>query len=125
MVSSHILPELADICNKIGIIDRGVMSVSAEVSEVMKRVREKTVLHIGVRGDQAQARKLIESNELIESVTDGDGYLVATLRDTDSDYSDLPKVLLDNGLGLTLFCEEEINLESAFMALTKGTGDSF
>ena len=49
IVSSHILPELADICNKIGIIDRGVMSVNAEVAEVMKRVRQRTVLHIEVK----------------------------------------------------------------------------
>ena len=28
IVSSHILPELADVCNKIGIIDRGVMTVN-------------------------------------------------------------------------------------------------
>ena len=35
MVSSHILPELADICNKVGIIERGVLLVSADVSDVM------------------------------------------------------------------------------------------
>ena len=29
MVSSHILPELADICNKVGIIERGVLLVNA------------------------------------------------------------------------------------------------
>ena len=39
MVSSHILPELADICNKIGIIERGELLVNGEVTEVMKRVR--------------------------------------------------------------------------------------
>jgi ABC-2 type transport system ATP-binding protein len=48
MVSSHILPELADICNKVGIIDRGVMSVNATVSDVMKQVRQRIVLHIEV-----------------------------------------------------------------------------
>jgi ABC-2 type transport system ATP-binding protein len=38
IVSSHILPELADICNKVGIIDRGVMTVNASVADVMKQV---------------------------------------------------------------------------------------
>ena len=46
-----ILPELADICNKIGIIDRGVMKPCALVADVMKQVRRQTVLHIGVRND--------------------------------------------------------------------------
>ena len=32
LVSSHILPELADICNKIGIIEQGVLSSTARSS---------------------------------------------------------------------------------------------
>ena len=48
IVSSHILPELADICNKIGIIDRGVMNVSGAVTDVMKRLRQNIVLIVRV-----------------------------------------------------------------------------
>ncbi|MCR9116111.1 MAG: ABC transporter ATP-binding protein, partial [bacterium] len=51
IVSSHILPELADICNKVGIIDRGVIEVNADVEEVKKKVREKTILQIQVVND--------------------------------------------------------------------------
>ncbi len=47
MVSSHILPELADICNKIGIIERGELLVNADVADVMKQVRRQTVLNVG------------------------------------------------------------------------------
>lgn len=125
VVSSHILPELADICNKIGIIDRGVMSVCAEVSEVMKQVRERTVLHIGVKKDQDRAIAVLKEQEIVDSVNEGDGHLVVALKTADADYSSLASVLLDKGLGLTLLREEEINLESAFMALTTGTGDNF
>ena len=125
VVSSHILPELADICNKIGVIDRGVMRASAEVSEVMKQVRQKTILYVGVQSDQQNAEKVLKSHEMVETVSEGDGHLVVTLNSTDVDYSVLPAVLIENGLRLTLFREEEINLESAFMALTKGTGANF
>ncbi|HAL13128.1 MAG TPA: multidrug ABC transporter ATP-binding protein, partial [Planctomycetaceae bacterium] len=48
VVSSHILPELADICNKIGIIDRGVMTVNSDVADVMQQIRRKIGLHIRV-----------------------------------------------------------------------------
>ena len=74
IVSSHILPELYDICNKVGIIDRGVMSISAEVSELMKQVRDRIVLHVGV-DDEARATKLLEGLELVDSVRVGDGHL--------------------------------------------------
>src|SRR5436305_7324000 len=48
MVSSHILPELADICNKIGIIEKGELLVNSDVAEVMRRVRQRTVLSVQV-----------------------------------------------------------------------------
>ena len=125
IVSSHILPELADVCNKIGIIDRGVMNISAEVTEVIKQVRDQIILHIGVSQDQDRAGELLESYPDIDSVTRGDGFLIVTMKKGCEDYSNLPTFLIENGFKLILFREEEVNLESAFMALTKGTGANF
>ena len=122
VVSSHILPELADICNKVGIISLGVMTVNAEVSEVMKQVRQQTVLNISVKGDSEAAAKLLEQSDSADSVEIKNGELVVTLKKGIEDYSDLPSALVEAGHKLTLFREEEVNLESAFMALTKGTG---
>src|ERR671932_1502037 len=48
MVSSHILPELADICNKIGIIEQGVLHYNGSVVEVMRQVRSDVVLNVAV-----------------------------------------------------------------------------
>jgi ABC-2 type transport system ATP-binding protein len=45
-----------------------------------------------------------------------------TLRDYDADYSSLSTLLVNNGIAIRRFSEEEINLESAFMAFTKGAG---
>ena len=122
IVSSHILPELADICNKIGIIDKGELKISAEVTDVMKQVREKTVLFVDVVKDRDGAIALLKKNELVESVEMGDGHLVATLTKRVEDYSELANELVSGGFGITQFREEEVSLESAFMALTKGAG---
>ena len=122
VVSSHILPELADICNKIGIIDKGILQVSAEVTDVMKQVREKTVLFVNVVNDPTGASDVLRKNSLVESVEEGDGHLVVTLNDRIEDYSTLAKDLVEAGFGITQFREEEVSLESAFMALTKGAG---
>jgi ABC-2 type transport system ATP-binding protein len=120
MVSSHILPELADICNKVGIIERGVLQVNAEVAEVMKQVRRQMVLNIGVADNAEVAAKLLEGHELVERVEAGDKYLTVTLANGRTDYSDLATLLVTAGHKLTLLREEELNLETAFMALTKG-----
>jgi ABC-2 type transport system ATP-binding protein len=120
MVSSHILPELADICNKIGIIERGELIVNATVADVMKQVRRQTVLNIGVAGDRDAAARLLEGHDLVDRVDPGDKYLTVTLTDGQQDYSDLATLLVSAGHKLTLLREEELNLETAFMALTKG-----
>ena len=120
MVSSHILPELADICNKIGIIERGELIVNANVDEVMRQVRQHTIIDIAVVGDRDAAAGLLQSHEIVSGVEEGDGYLRVILADRDSDYSQLATALITAGHKLTMFREEEINLETAFMELTKG-----
>ena len=120
MVSSHILPELADICNKVGILERGKLLKCATVADVMKQVRQRTLLNVAVATDPDAAAKLLEGHDLVESVEVRDGQLLVTLAENVQDYSHLPTVLIEAGHKLTLFKEEEINLETAFMALTKG-----
>ncbi|MGA2059314.1 MAG: ABC transporter ATP-binding protein [Thermoguttaceae bacterium] len=120
MVSSHILPELADICNKVGIIERGELLVNANVSDVMKQVRQRTLLAVEVIGDNEGAAKLLGQSNLVESVDIRDGKIFVTLKENVEDYCELATVLVEAGYKLKLFKEDEINLETAFMALTKG-----
>jgi ABC-2 type transport system ATP-binding protein len=120
MVSSHILPELADMCNKIGIIERGELLVNARVDDVMKQVRRQVVLWIGVSADLERAAKLLSQHQSVETVEPRDNLLYVTLKEGVTDYTDLPTMLVSHSLKLTLFREEELNLETAFMKLTKG-----
>ncbi|MCH2114087.1 MAG: ABC transporter ATP-binding protein [Pirellulales bacterium] len=120
MVSSHILPELADVCNKIGIIEQGVLKHNAEVNEVMRQVRQQMVLQIEVVGDRDTSIRILEDHDLVDSVEIGEEGLRVTLLAGDHDYSQLASALVEKGLAIKRFCEEEINLETAFMTLTKG-----
>ena len=120
IVSSHILPELADICNKIGIIDKGVMTHNAEVSAVLRQVRENIVLHIQVLDRIDDAANLLAQQAIVEDVQVNHQQIITTLKKETQDYSDLPTLLIHKGFRIKSFSEEEVNLESAFMALTKG-----
>jgi ABC-2 type transport system ATP-binding protein len=120
LVSSHILPELADICNKIGIIEQGVLLVNGAVTDVMKQVRTDIVLNIGVADRTTEAANFLESQPEVESVEDKNGVLVVKLGAGVSKYSVLAQRLIQEGYELELFKEDEINLETAFMHLTKG-----
>jgi ABC-2 type transport system ATP-binding protein len=126
MVSSHILPELADICNKVGIIERGELLVNADVAEVMRKVRDHMVIHVEVTDRTEEAAKLLEQHPAVGNVeisaVSGKQNIRLSLKNDQSldDYSDLPTLLVQNGFKIRSFKEDEINLETAFMTLTKG-----
>jgi ABC-2 type transport system ATP-binding protein len=120
LVSSHILPELADICNKIGIIEQGCLLVNGEVTEVMKQVRTDIVLNIHVSDRLTDAANFLEHQPEVETVDDKNGVLIVKLNEGIHQYGFLANRLIEQGFDLTLFKEDEINLETAFMHLTKG-----
>ncbi len=120
IVSSHILPELADICTRVGIIEKGQMIVDASVEEVMRRARQRILLQIRVKERTEEAARLLESHDGVEAVDIKNGVIEVTLKQEVEDYSFIPTVLIEAGFQMTLFREEEVNLETAFMQLTQG-----
>ena len=123
IVSSHILPELADVCNKIGIIDKGELKQNATKAEVIAMVREHTVLNVRPQKEEdlQTIAATLDGDPLVENCEMGDGQVRVVLRRDVEDYSSLPAKLFSEGIRLREFSEEELDLESAFMALTKGT----
>lgn len=120
IVSSHILPELADVCTRVGIIEKGNLLVDGYVDEVMRKARQTTLLHVRVKGDADAAASLLESADIVDSVTMRGAVIDVMLKPNEEDYTPLPAMLLSEGFGLIEFREEEVNLETAFMELTKG-----
>ncbi len=124
IVSSHILPELADVCNKVGIIDSGKMIACDDVASIIKRVSPNTTLLIDLvkPQDSAKAIDTISAVPMVDHVAVDGAKLKVTLKPGVEDYSSLSMLLATQGIPFTKFAAEEINLESAFMAFTKGAG---
>ena len=120
IVSSHILPELADVCTRVGMIEKGHLIVDGHVDEVMRKARRSILLLIRVKDRTEAAAALLEQHDGVQSLEIKNGTIFATLNSDVLDYSELPTLLLESGFKLTLFREEEVNLETAFMELTKG-----
>jgi ABC-2 type transport system ATP-binding protein len=122
LVSSHILPELADICNKIGIIERGKLLFDGDVQSAIRQVRQHTVMDVQVaNGLGPAARDLLQGNpEVLKVELKEDETLLVTLNDGVHDGSFIADVLVKNGYRLKLLREEEIDLEDVFMGITKG-----
>lgn len=132
LISSHILHELAELCNVVGIIERGQLLYSGSVAEILRRAKVGQVVHIAVDQRLEQAAELIATVPGVDKVriVAGDGTAagggngrilhVEYNQGSGRSYTDLPNILINNGYRLTQFSEEPVNLETAFMRLTKG-----
>src|SRR5262245_42598110 len=113
LVSSHILPELADICNKIGIIEKGELYFDGDVEAAIRKVRKGTVMSVALADGQGQlARPLLEEHPDVARVEPReDGTMQVTLNGDTRDGSFIADLLVKNGFRLKMLKEEEIDLE--------------
>src|SRR5580693_6115428 len=94
LISSHILPELADLCNKVGIIEQGELIYSGPVSDIVRQARAGTVVQVGVVRAPEQAAALLAQHPDVDSVSPNNGFLQVALKTGISDYTFIPTQLM-------------------------------
>ncbi len=120
LISSHILPELADLCNTVGIIEQGELLYSGPVADILRRVKSGRILQVAVSSNSQLAQGLLSGDPRVAGITSLDGMLKVVVNEDVQDVSFLAEMLVKNGFRVTMLKEEEVNLETAFMRLTKG-----
>ncbi len=120
IISSHILHELAELCTTVGIIEQGQLLYHGSISEIIRKVKTGTKINIRVTEQQDLAALLLQRTKGIKGVEQVDGQLIVELEKQTHDFSPLAKLLMENNFRIREIKEEEVNLETAFMRLTKG-----
>jgi ABC-2 type transport system ATP-binding protein len=120
IISSHILHELAELCTTVGIIERGELQLKEPISEIIRRVKTGTTLHIRVTEQMDLAALLLQRTRGVRSVDQQNGRLIVELEKQTHDFTGIAQALLSNNFKINEIKEEEVNLETAFMRLTKG-----
>ncbi len=120
IISSHILHELAELCTTIGIIEHGELLFHGPISEVLARAKMGTRVHVRVTEQQELAATLLSRLPGVKSVAQNDGRIVLELENESNDFNAIAAALIKNNFKLREIKEEEVNLETAFMRLTKG-----
>jgi ABC-2 type transport system ATP-binding protein len=120
LISSHILPELAEMCTSIGVIERGELMFQGPIDEIIRRAQHSNRVEIRVASGQDRAAGILGNLPGVRAVHTANGRLVVELEKETSDYSFLARALLEHHLPLREIREEQIDLETAFMRLTKG-----
>lgn len=121
LVSSHILPELADFCDSIGIIEKGRLIVAGDVNTIMEEVTGGKVLEIRLLdGDAPKALEVMSGVKSVADVEQADGVLRVFFAGTLSDQCALLKQLVNADVKVISFSEQAADLEDIFMKVTKG-----
>jgi ABC-2 type transport system ATP-binding protein len=120
IISSHILHELAELCTTVGIIEQGELLFHGTIAEILKQVKTGTKVHVRVAEQQDLAAQLLRRTRGVKQVEQNDGRLLVELEHQTHDFTGLVKLLITNNFKIREIKEEEVNLETAFMRLTKG-----
>ena len=118
IISSHILPELTELCTMIGIIDHGRMRATGTVQDVIRRLSADRRLRITVVGDKAPALAILEPLEAVRHVDIANGTIEATYEGDDSTAADILQALTAGGIKVSAFSQVDGGLEEAFMRAT-------
>jgi len=122
LISSHILPELAEMCDEIGVIDNGKLIAHGNVSSIQAQLQGEKRIVIKVTDRVNEVRAFLEEDPLISSidVIDNRMEIAFNYRGTDADQVALLKKAMLANLPIYALSEEEKDLEDVFMAITKG-----
>ena len=127
LVSSHILPELAEMCTSVGIIDRGRLLRAGSIRDIEVSLRAGAVLQVDVLGDEATiaaAEAWLSNAPHVGDVLHGDVAMGLATRleipfDGDgNDQAELLRSLIAAGYRVTGFHQATSDLEEIFLKVT-------
>jgi ABC-2 type transport system ATP-binding protein len=118
VISSHILPELTELCTMIGIIDQGRMRATGPVQDVIRQLTSGRRLRISVLGQKEEAAALLKALPAIQEVVMVNGAIEAQYDGDDAAAAGILQALTAAGIKVSAFSQLEGGLEDAFMKAT-------
>lgn len=122
VISSHILPELADMCDTIGIMQKGKLIMHGTVEDIQLKAMHAQPLHVRVLEDKEKAVRILKEDPHTQRVSLREDYLVADYTGDDLDTAHLLQRLLKEDILIESYYKEKGNLETLFLELTSDQG---
>jgi ABC-2 type transport system ATP-binding protein len=124
VISSHILPELEELCTSVAIVDHGQVLAQGRVSDIEKRLRYGAVLRVRVLGDgeaieAARQHFAAEARVASASILD-DGQIELGFRGDDDESAALLARAVAEGIRVASFARAASDLEELFLQVTSG-----
>ena len=117
-ISSHILPELAEMCDSVTIIDKGKILASGDLSSISKTLRPRRTLAVRALCDPDRLEQaLMETPDVLDVFRTAEGFRF-TCDCGDLQISSILKYLLSSGIPVYEYKLLHENLEDLFMEIT-------
>ena len=120
IVSSHILPELAEMCSEIGIIDHGQLVTQGTVNEIMNKIHKKRIVRVKTSSAKDTLIRLLKEQTKVGEITENADNIEFVFNGNDNDLTSILRNIIMNGIPVFSFGEAEGNLEEIFMTVTGG-----
>lgn len=120
IISSHILPELAEMCTEIGIIDKGKLSAEGTVNHIMQQLTKKRIINVKPFENNEKLVKLLSEKPFISEIIENTDDVEFAFDGDDKELSLLLKNIITEDIPVISFKEKEGNLEEIFMQITGG-----
>jgi ABC-2 type transport system ATP-binding protein len=119
-ISSHILSELADCCDSIGIMERGELLASGPIQQILRGLETNRIIEIVVKHNPEDAERWLTHHPKVNGVGRDDGTLRFEFTGSDDELADLSDELWQKRHKPVWVRENRPSLEEVFMRITKG-----
>jgi len=120
MISSHILSELEEMCDQVGIIEHGKLVFQGTIEDIRSRMGVSSKLRVRVAADPARAAEVLMALPAVREVTQQGDQLLVILQDGQTANALIARTLVQHEFDLVSLVPEQIKLDEAFLQLTKG-----
>ncbi|HEX2971972.1 MAG TPA: ABC transporter ATP-binding protein [Tepidisphaeraceae bacterium] len=117
LVSSHILSELDEFCNKLGIIERGKLIVSGTREDLMARAQAHPVICVQVVDEPERAMAVLKTDPRVDRVEMAGLELLVTLHDPEMHHHFLIEQLVAGNVQVHSVAPRQLKLEDVFRRL--------
>ena len=128
LISSHILPELSEMCDSLTIIDHGSLVFSGTVEALSRKMRGQAAIEIRLLPQAGDAMLQNAAEQLkqypgVTGITRGDSCDLSVAYEGDEQgAADMLGLLLRAGVPVMDFHRPPMNLEKVFMEVTRDDG---